>query len=363
VSLLLFASASVVAFTIITNAFGADEYATVAAEARVAAALLASDGFPTTWTNESVVRAGLLSSERLSLRKAHDLAAFSRSRLRTSLRLSDDVLLYVTNATNDTIPIFGTCIATSASSGQIVVTSTDGNRSLRAASVSDADHLLADHLLANHAIMVDTFTVDAAAADGLRAYDLVIIQGNLSVNQTSDAARSTIIRAARAGITIVIIGDPGAELLGARWDHTTAQDSDILTDDLPLPALDLGTPGAASIAGGTFGAGVPVVHLNTTLGVVAPITIATTADGNTSAAVWLYDGARVWYLAGMDGQLANGTMIAAALGASLEDLLFIPWPVCGAVPAPDADQVAVHRRTMVWHDEPLTLNVIVWRDR
>jgi hypothetical protein len=343
VSLLIFTAASVLAYTLISNALQNDEYQQVAAEAQVAANIVASEGYPAHWSNGTVIRAGLMSDGHLSLRKARELSSLDQQRLRSALRITDDAYVYVTNSSNDLVPVFSECGA-----GMAAMTSSPHNLTLPAAAISTGAQTL-------NITGAPQYSPDEAYRN-LSAFDVLVIDGNISSNTTSaQQAALYLEEVSLRGITVIIIGDPGIPVFGVRVNSTSVSNVTIQGDAgqglgfAPDEQINVSSTVATieTPEGDAVSAYVPIGIANST---------------KAAYATWVYHDARVWYFASPLGTRPDGTNVTPLLGQSARSMVTVPWPMCAQAAAPpNAKQVAIYRRTMPYHGQLLTLNVLVWR--
>jgi hypothetical protein len=343
-SLIIFSAATLIAFTIIVNTLDDREYDEVRAQAVNAAALLAREGYPVHWQAADVLRAGIVSDDRLSLRKATALAEVEEIRFRQALRITDRAYIYFTNSSNTTIPVFGRC-----GIGDLVVSTTPRNISLPAVGISSGPNPIID--AANV-----TLALAGAALGNLSAQDVIIIEGPIAPDLSGKRTTFLLHDAARRGITIVIIGDPGLPVLGIEVNATDAS-------SLEVQGASGGPLLLSSDEVLELGALVTIPTIEQPTDVIGFTSVALTDEGKIAYATWIYGDARVWYLATVEGQHQDGRDLTLTLGNATRQMVTVAWPECGAVQTPDADQVTVQRRTIAHHDGLLQLNVLTWRSR
>lgn len=339
-SLLIFTIASLIAFTMIVNTIDERDYEEVRMQASSAAALLAGEGHPAHWMNGSVIRAGMLSDGRLSLRKATELAGLSEQDLRMALRTTDDIYIYFTNSSNGTVSLFGACGVGDASAA-----STARNETLPSVAIVGDSHPVSDLL------PVAQRSDDAI---GNMTQDVVIVEGGISSNLSDTEIRRVFDVVARRGLTFIVLGDPGIPILGI---DVNASDADSLTVDDGGEELLL-TPGEELNVSGT----IPTINAPLGEAVGNYRQIAASDQGAIAYATWTYHDARVWYLATTAGTHDDGRDLQLTVVNATRDMITVPRPACGPVQLPDAEQVAIHTRTMTHHDELLRMHVLVWRE-
>lgn len=337
-SLIIFAIASTLAFTMITNSLIDREHEMVTAEAKNAAALLSGEGYPQHWLSGDVLRAGLRSADQLSLRKTYELGDVPQSRLQAILRTTDPIYVYATNRTNHTVPIFGRC-----GIGALSVSETPANRTLPAIAIVATSHPVSD-------IATLAQRGDDGVYANLSSQDVIIIEGNVTSN-LSDAQRFIALeQTAERGITVVIIGNPGIPIFGLRVNATAITAAEVQMDLFGLNDSDLLT------ITGTFATiDAPSNSLVTNYTIIANASKALYAT-------WLYNDARIWYFGTATGTKADGTPLVEVIGNATRDMIKVPWPECGNISLPDAEQIALHTRSLIYHDERLDLHVLVWRE-
>jgi hypothetical protein len=321
------------------NALGQQEYEDARQQAIGAAALLAGEGYPAQWVSETVIRAGVMSNDRLSLRKIDELSRMDPLDIRKALRTTDKTYVYFTKD-GETIGIFGLCGV-----GDTTVNATPRNGSINAIAIAAQGAAFSSRLNI-------TMAADDSVYSNLSQQDLVIIDGAISTNISDDEIARNAHDAARNGMMFVILGDPGVSLLGVVVNATTPGTIDIVNDGFSLQSGEqLAVAGAISTIDIPSGAAVANFEI-----------IAETPDGKPAYATWTYGDAKVWYFATAQGQYANGTAVIDTLGNATSELLRVQRPLCANITLPDAEQVATHTRTIAHHDELLDMHVLVWRE-
>jgi len=343
-SLLIFTVASLITYSIIVNSLQDDAYSDVRAQAVVAAEILNTEGYPQYWTNDTVIRAGIRSDDRLSLRKFRELSYIDNATLRRVLRTTDNVYVYLSNASNATVSFFGNCGV-----GDFSVSSSLANKTLPAVSLAGGQHPVSDNM--NLSIRADN-----AVIGNLSAYDVVVIEGNISRNLSLSELTFHLESLAKRGVSFIIIGDPGASMLGVSINKTIA--SNITLED----GADIGFNANETLnitAGST-----DTINQSLHPAVYNFTVIARASGGAVAYATWRYYDAQVFYLATAMGVRADGTNLTLHLANLTNGLIVESGPICTTpVPAGDAKQVAKATRTIAYHDQLLTVNVLVWRAR
>ncbi len=350
ISLVVFTLAVIVTYAMLENTLEETAYADVREQALDASDLLLSEGSPRAWTNETVLRVGVLSDGVLSLRKARELALLSDSTRDRAIRSTDRISIVFENASGAIEPFAGVC-----GIGDLTISGATGNRTLPAIAIARTPHPIAD------AVSATIFEDDTVYAL-LDNADVLLIEGNLSDDTSLTPVQVSRIMddATRRGITVIIIGDPGIPMLGMNliYDGTMGFSVSGNASAFALPfgaAIDL--PGAAPIL-------LPTLEEPNSSSVTEYQVLATTDGASTAIATWIYGDARVWYLSTSDGTLANGTALSDIAQGGIEHLITVDWPACGTPIIPDdATQIARYDRAIAHHDQLLTLRVIAWRDR
>jgi hypothetical protein len=343
-SLVIFIAASAIAYTMIANTLGEDEFAQVSDQAITAADMLAGEGYPLYWSNETVIRAGLVSDGHLSLRKATELAKAPAPQLRTQLRITDNAYIYFTNASNATVAVFSQCGV-----GMTSVNSTARNQSLSVLGFSTGSWGVVSG--------ANITASSPAALANLSRSDVIVLEGNISAtfagNFSTQQAQLWIEDAARRGVTIFVIGDPGFSLLGIKVNVTPVT-SIAVQGQAGLP-LGFATNDAVTVA-----SNLSTIEIPSSAHVQNFTTIGLSNLGKVAYASWLYDDALVWYVASGSGSATSGTT-AAILSGAINRSVVVSRPVCDNLTLPSAKQVATHARTIVYHDQLLTMHVVTWR--
>ena len=342
ISLVLFTVAVLITYQLLENTIDDTGYEDVRAQAIAAADLLAGTGYPATWTNGTVIRAGLASDGVLSLRKAGELARLTDNGLRQALRATDRTVIITENASGGIEPVFGACAL-----GDTSITETPQNRTLPALAIARAPHPVSDGV---NASVLENDTAYAVIDD----YDVILIEGNLA--DGSERTPAQIAREfdaiARRGVTIVVVGDPGVPILGIIVNRTNATTITVTDPELAsrLPAAVINLSGET------------IPTINVPQG-ADNRSLAVTEDGATAFATWITGDARVHYYATSDGAFADGSSWLGALRNITQDRISVPRPACDELVLPDAIQVARHDRKIAHHDKVLTLRVIAWREQ
>jgi hypothetical protein len=354
ISLVMFTLAVLIAYGVIQNTLHDSGYEDVRRQAQGASSILVSSGYPAHWTNDTVIRAGLAGDGVLSLRKARSLNSLSYSNVRKTTRMTDDISISIRNASDEIIPLFGACAI-----GGATVSSTPGIKELPAIAFTQGSFPVTTMVASRTNLTL------AMNDDGYQDFmnnDIVIIEGNISANSnlSSLQAARVIEAGAQRGMTVLVIGDPGAPVLGIEVNVTNASTATLVDGravtlgfgvnqtlnltSLPTPLATIEAPVAAEASD---------YHI-----------IGITDQGKTAIATWLYNDARVWYIATSTGTLSNGTTIASALASAAEQFVVVSWPHCGELEIPsEARHIARYDRTIAYHDQFLTLRIITWRTR
>jgi len=336
---------------LVVNALSDNAYLEVRNEAIAAAGILGGEGYPQHWTNDTVIRAGLRADDRLSLRKAKELARVQPQQLRQALRTTDDVYVYVTNQTNGTVPVFGAC-----GIGMTTVISAPANATMTAVAISSSSQA---SLPVSGALNITVEQPDSAYTN-LTQNDVLVIEGGFAQNTSVAQALLYFEAASQRGITIFVIGDPGIPVFGLRVNYTNVTNITVQQDagaELGFAAND-----NVLLASNTS---VPTIEPPDGTAATDYRVVGVADTDKTAYATWLYNDARVWYIAYPYGNVTTrpGTNVTSLLINSTSNAINVPWPSCGGFTAPPSKQLAVFTRTLPWHDQLLTLNVMMWRNR
>jgi hypothetical protein len=354
VSLVIFSVALLLTYTMAGNVFGASDYEDVRDEAAIAASLLSGTGYPQHWSSQSVIRAGIVADDRLSLRKAHELGSLSAQQARTRLRITDSFSVQLLNESDGVVPAFGRC-----SIGDSLPSTLPHNASLPSLALSLSAGGVSQ-LVANGTNM--TVYRNESAYDRMHAADVILLEGNISGNTTPDEAVLALAEQARRGITIIIVGNPTVGLLGAQ--PTVMNATTLLVQGAAGAPLGLGVNETLNVSADDSPRAIGVIAVPSGQEVGNYEEIARLPSGEIAYATWTYGDARVWYLATADGLRQNGTNLTVSLAGAMRSMIVVSWPDCALAQAPqDARQVAHYDRRIMHHDAPLTMRTIVWRQR
>lgn len=346
-SLLLFTLGIILAYSMITNNFMNEDAKIVTRQAENAAAIISGTGYPDQYINDTVIRAGLSSAGKLSLRKATEISKLSTNEVRATLRLTDNFYLYLRNSTNETVPIFESC-----GIGDVSVSEIANEMNLTAVSLAPASSPLSDRTAA-------TIYSDALGIKEARQADFIIIEGDLTqlTDDTQEHLRLDLERISLRGVTIVVAGYPGTDVLGMSTSLVNTTQLNVQGD----MGLDLNLSAGEILNVST--AGEKEIRVIDSVEDAVDYTVVATSDGSEAAFVsYIYSGAKIWYLATVDGEREDGSDLATELGDAIQDMIAVQRPQCGNLSVPaSAEQVAVSKRVLGHRDDPLTIEVVVWR--
>ncbi|MBU1198349.1 MAG: hypothetical protein KKF46_08765 [Nanoarchaeota archaeon] len=110
ISLLLFTIAAVLAVKLILNGFNLNaDFQELKTDASQMSEILLSEGYPVQWTNNTVIRPGLLIGSRLNSTKILNAMNVSYSSLKTKLQSRHDFLITFEDAEGDMLEFDGRC--------------------------------------------------------------------------------------------------------------------------------------------------------------------------------------------------------------------------------------------------------------
>ncbi|HIH24932.1 TPA: hypothetical protein HA251_07905 [Candidatus Woesearchaeota archaeon] len=342
VSSVIFVGVCLLASTIITQIVRDDQFADVRGQASVLAELLVREGYPAHWTADDIIKVGIASEHRMSPRKLQELALLDNATLRRAARVRDDFYIYISDDHNITIPIAGSC-----GIGDLVVASISNTTLLDAAAIVGPSSPVADSVAA---------LAPRIPLESNQSHEVLILEG-LVFNASSASTAATLLdMIARRGITIFIIGDPGASVLGVRTNATPV-------DNITLVGGTGGrivfpSSGVVSVSGTMDTIDTPdaeaVTHYST---------IAIASSGKAAYATWLFHDSRVWYFASSDGILDDGTAVIDHLSNATRSVINASSPSCSPPSFPDAEQMVLYTRAMPYRGEIVYVNAAVWRSR
>ena len=111
ISLLLFIMAALLCMKIVVNSFSADtDFEELKADASKISEMMLSEGYPHDWTNETVVRPGLLTAERLNESKVIEAMNMTYLYLKPKLKTKYEFLVIFQKPSNDMIEFDGLCV-------------------------------------------------------------------------------------------------------------------------------------------------------------------------------------------------------------------------------------------------------------
>ena len=110
ISLLLFILAAMLSVKIIVNSFSTNTaFEELKTDASKISEILLSEGYPPDWTNETVIRPGLLTAKRLNKSKVVEAMNMSYSRLKPKLQTQYDFLVIFEEPGSDMIEFDDIC--------------------------------------------------------------------------------------------------------------------------------------------------------------------------------------------------------------------------------------------------------------
>lgn len=348
ISLVIFIGAVLIAYRLITNTFEETGYQEVRIQARDASEIIASEGYPSAWESENVIRAGIASDKHLSPRKIKEIAELEYTALKKTLRITDEVYVYFHNGT-DTLPFFGTC-----GIGGLSVSNTEGNRTIPTMTMTRSGATISPSLNI-------TQSSNDSAYESLLDQDILLIEGNITATTTltSDQIRLRMHDFAKRGGTIILLGNPGTSLFGAIFNATN-------TTSVSFTGGKGEEWGFLDGDSYTFGSEITIDTLLSISGedITAYTVYATTDDGSTAIAKWIHGDATVWYIANASGTTANGTDVATLISETIDSMTIDNWPTCDEFVAPtNAKQVSYYDRTIAHHDNLIGIRTVTWRTR
>ncbi|MDD9952774.1 MAG: hypothetical protein OXR66_00390 [Candidatus Woesearchaeota archaeon] len=332
-SLFIFVVALVAGFSIFINTFPDTDYDRTRRNAHVAASILMSDGNPSSWTTDTVIRAGLLSDDHLSLRKYNELGELNRTALRTALRLDTEYMyIYITNSTGDIISLRNT----SCGIGDLTVAGTQYTRPLRGAQL--------DTTFTLNTTQYDS-TNYSALINNINTYDILILTQTLE-NETlaSDALNDTAIRTK----TVVLVGTTNTNAYGENATNATATDITFIHTD----------PFLGNITNGSSWNVSDVMYLEP---LPPGATVLAESDaGDPVIASWLYKDTTVYYYGVTNGTQGNETLWEQ-LNYGIEQELRPSYLTCQTpTPPGSAAHINEQERVTVLHDDPVTIHLLMW---
>ncbi len=115
-SLLLFILAVLISIKILINSFAVNsDFNELKDDAAKMSEMLLSEGYPVDWTNDTVIRPGLLTGERLDQTKVYNAMNMSYARLKPKLQTKHDFLVIFEDPDSDMIEFNDKCIIGSPS--------------------------------------------------------------------------------------------------------------------------------------------------------------------------------------------------------------------------------------------------------
>ena len=111
ISLLLFVIAALLCTKIIVNSFSTNtSFEELKADASKISEMMLSEGYPHDWTNETIVRPGLLTAERLNESKVVEAMNMTYSYLKPKLKTKYEFLVIFQKSNNDMMEFDGLCV-------------------------------------------------------------------------------------------------------------------------------------------------------------------------------------------------------------------------------------------------------------
>lgn len=348
ISLVVFIGAILIAYRLISNTFEETGYQEVRMQALDAAEIIASEGYPSAWTSENVIRAGIASDDHLSPRKIREITNLEYAELKQALRITDEVYMYFHNST-DILPFFGTCGIGGTSVSQV-----EGNRTIPTMAITRAGASISPALNI-------TILSNDSAYDVLLDQDIIVIEGNTSTSTsfTSDQISLKMHEFSKRGGTAIMLGHPGTSLFGAIFNASN-------TTSISFVAGKGEEMGFINGDSYNFGSEITIDTILSISGEeISEYTVLATADdGSAAIAKWIHNDAQIIYIAHPFGTTANSTDVATLITNTIQTMTITDWPTCNSFSAPtSAKQVSYQDRAIAYHDQIIGIRTVTWRTR
>lgn len=320
--LVIFITAILLTFGIITNLFTDNQYELLTQDAQRISEALMSEGYPHNWDSTDLVRIGLLYNDRLSWRKLELLTELTSTEFAGALPTDANYLFVIEDRDGNILPINDKCGL--------------GNTNLpENTTAGDTDWPLAYYTRTGGSNELSGFAVAHSATeyedgeilellDDAHKYGMIIIEdpnfdeviANIDEEGATDATlREEFRQAAEYGPIILITGHFGTPILGANTTTNASESSTVQSNDDPYFELEDGaelnmTPEYELIfmpvVGGALGNLDGSSHQKELALDGSHITVAS----------WIYEDSQVYWFAQV-----NGTHDDAGTVTDLEDII------------------------------------------
>ncbi len=326
-----------------------DDFAALSDSATVASDKLLSSGYPVGWRADDVIIPGLLTDDRLSMRKAERFDVLSPEEARALLNLDAEWALTLVRKDGSLLPILDDCYL-----GSSAVTETKSvwtrNRSL---SLWPAGRLAQNLTAAN--LSVTTPANLTAFLDNLSNVELAVLESPRLGQEAHpyDSEKGEVLREyVRLGGTLLLIGDVNlTEAFGLNLTRVNTTDDATAQNDTFLNLT------------GTIQNVTDTDWAVTDTGQDHYVSLARLSDGRDFAATFRYGDGDVYYLGGLNGTMNDtGEPLLARVARALAAAATAPTATCTSVELPSAKQRVVVRRLVAYDGEILTLTLSVWEE-
>ncbi len=347
-SLVIFTVAIVVSYTMVNNTLSDNSFEQVSSQAKTAAGFLATEGHPEHFNEADVIRAGLVSGNRLSYRKALEIGKLNTSVLRQALRLTDNYYVYLTNGSNITIPLFGDC-----GTGDISQTKTANYTIISSVAFAEQDSTVAGNT------SINIISNDSALLEIERA-DVIVFEGDITglTGETNDELKLWMDQISEQGKIIYILGYPGTGIFGINKNTTSIETLEVQGD-----AGDIFNLTFDEILNVSRGGPVQIDRIfqpNATE--VSGFRAIANAGSRHAIAEWKYKDSQIYYFATVDIIRQDGSNMTNEIAGLIQNQINVSWPSCEEPEIPtNSEQIGKYPRAIVYHDDVLTANVLVWR--
>jgi len=325
-----------------------DSFSELVDTADAASERLLSTGYPVGWRNDTILIPGLLTDDKLSMRKTERLLALPAERSKALLDVKDGWALTLTEKNGTLLPVSDAChIGSTVTETKSLWTR---NRTLSAWPAGRlAQNLSGENLSLTLPANLSSFLANLSDVE-------VAVMESPRLGQQArpyDSEKGKALEEfVRLGGTLLLIGDLNlTEAFDLNLTLLNASD-----DAVALPGEETFLNLSGTIANVSVGDWAITDH-----GQDGYASLARLSDGREYAATFRYGDGDVYYLGGLNGTM-NGETLFAHILRSLTAAARAPTATCTSVTLPDAADRVVVRRMAAYKGRIVTLTIALWED-
>ncbi len=321
-------------------------------EAETTADKLMSEGYPKYWSSEDVIRAGLLTSDRLSPRKTKEFKNLTYQDSKTLLGITSDYYISFKDENNSLLNIRGDCYIGSDKVAVEKETYTELSKLGYYYRSGNSDYLKQEA----ESLEGDMFSDEDVSSmlNKPRLYDVFLLENPefSSLETSSKLIKSSLQSFSEQGGSLFVVGNTSMELLGVNLKKADESGGEVVQ---AVPELNLEK-------GDSFNFSSKPLYptpVNDTL--INHFThVGNTSSGLPVMAYWTYGDGEVYYFGGVTGDYADGTL-EEKLEGSVDALVNVTVANCSSLRITgDYDNRVSVERVVIKESDTAFLNLVFW---